>query len=874
MGMFISLFSPESPTNTSTLLVTVALIVCVHWKGPLRLFGLGAIAGCLYVSSVGQVYLWMQLPSAFFQQTLVAEGNFSEPIYRGLDHNQTVEFKAYRIGNQNYRFPRDLLISVSPDQASYMRGGEYWRLAVKLSPAVAWLNPENTGYQAYLLSRQVVATGYIRESPTNLPLSDSVSLLQTVVDGIRGVVPDHQAKWLLALCLGQRGLLSDDDWEVLQTTGVAHLYALSGLHLGLLAALVYYLLGKLGKGCLGLCLVCHQLSQRWFNDAISISSFLARLSAIDWGRIQLALTLIWCAAFTHGLGYPLPLLRATVALMIWSYWRVHCVQVSSFSVLVSAVVMILVIAPFSAFGLSFWLSFVAVFALVVYFSTVSARVEVNSLGIQTQNSRLTRTVLIIRQFAIENLRISLLLLPMSAFFFKQWLWLSLFTNLLYVPLIGLLLLPLGLLSIALILMFPAQWFLPRPVGLFSIMSKWSIEYLSWVATGLDLSMLWLASLREIVGSYGAWSLSPNGSVGVAVLWLGILCFRQSSVLLLQSIGRRIRAQRVSDVFMPSLVIGVVLAIMILAHRIVLSMEQAKQRSQIIFFDVGQGLSVALRSRDKLALYDAAVVSYDQVTGQARYALQFAAEPFLNNPSNLGVSGHIEWLVISHSDSDHAGGLAFLEQNYVIKRQYGYRGRACVAGQNWTLGDFSVLVLWPLEKTEHESNNNSCVVMLAVHGVRVLLTGDMEREGELAMVQYYANNGLPFSEQEQLKPHGKLHLDNVRVTGPQGIEVLRADYIVSGHHGSRTSSTSELIRAVSPRHVIHAAGFQNRYGFPHPEVLERINDTFSSKPIEQYSVADLGAITIDVTPTGHHLTHAATDRLTPYWLYAVRASYSH
>ena len=100
------------------------------------------------------------------------------------------------------------------------------------------------------------------------------------------------------------------------------------------------------------------------------------------------------------------------------------------------------------------------------------------------------------------------------------------------------------------------------------------------------------------------------------------------------------------------------------------------------------------------------------------------------------------------------------------------------------------VLGPPEDRElMEGVNDKSVVLLVRHGeVTVLLPGDVEEEGEAALLA-----------------RGRL--------GP--VTVLKAP-----HHGSRTSSTEDLLERLRPRFVVFCVGRRNRFGFPHPEVEAR------------------------------------------------------
>ena len=171
---------------------------------------------------------------------------------------------------------------------------------------------------------------------------------------------------------------------------------------------------------------------------------------------------------------------------------------------------------------------------------------------------------------------------------------------------------------------------------------------------------------------------------------------------------------------------------------------------------------------------------------------------------------IDTFILTHADADHVEGaeevlkevrvkevhvtpnslekvvmkdfLAELKNtNTVVKER--------MVGHNWQVGDVSFSYLWPNE-TEYEGNNDSLVLLLQREQFKALFTGDLEKQGEHALVQQYP---------EVL----------------QNIDLLKA-----GHHGSKTSSSEEFVSLVNPRYVIFMAGENNRYMHPHIDVVNR------------------------------------------------------
>jgi competence protein ComEC len=174
---------------------------------------------------------------------------------------------------------------------------------------------------------------------------------------------------------------------------------------------------------------------------------------------------------------------------------------------------------------------------------------------------------------------------------------------------------------------------------------------------------------------------------------------------------------------------------------------------------------------------------------------------------VGAFGSLDAVVLSHADTDHAGGLHPLVRRNEIRALY-TSARALetltfVEGEPITIGDrihlsdrVSLEVLSPPTHTRdrrHESANDASLVLLVTVGERrLLLPGDIEAGAEDWLVR----------------------------SGQR----LDADVLVVPHQGSRTSSTQPFVDAVSASVAIASVGEENRFGHPHDEVVARYADT--------------------------------------------------
>lgn len=241
---------------------------------------------------------------------------------------------------------------------------------------------------------------------------------------------------------------------------------------------------------------------------------------------------------------------------------------------------------------------------------------------------------------------------------------------------------------------------------------------------------------------------------------------------------------------------------------------------VTVLDVGQGLSVLLRTAGHTLVYD---------TGPA-FPTGFNTGNAVVAPAlrEFGV-GRVDLLVISHGDLDHAGGMAGLLRAVPVARLISGEPAAlatalaalpapppvapCVAGTSWDWDGVRFALLHPADDRS-TGNNAACVLRVSVGGLGLLLPGDIEASVERDLVR-------------------RLGAD------------LRSDLLVAAHHGSATSTTELWLDAVAPAMVLYTAGYANRYGFPAETVRARV----AARGIPALDTADSGAIGLLLHPDG-------------------------
>ncbi|KTC10896.1 competence protein ComEC [Pseudomonas marginalis ICMP 9505] len=468
--------------------------------------------------------------------------------------------------------------------------------------------------------------------------------------------------------------------------------------------------------------------------------------ALPW--LPWACGLAFAAALGYGLlaGFGVPVQRACVMAGLVLLWRLRFRHLGVWWPLLLALNGVLVLEPLASLQPGFWLSFAAVAVLLL---TFSGRLGPWNLWQVWARPQWLIAIGLFPVLLVLGLPISLTA-PVA--------------NLFAVPWISLVVLPLALLGTAL-LAVPV-------VG----------EGLLWLAGGaLDGLFRGLALLAE---QRPAWI---PAQVPIGYWWVSLA----GAVLLLLPKGVPFRL-----LGWPMLLLALYPPRELVPHGQV----------EVVQLDVGQGLALILRTRHHTLLYDAGPRSGD---------FDLGARVVLPSLRKLGV-GALDMMVISHAHADHAGGAAAVVRALAVKRVVGGETQGlpvflgtqpCISGEQWEWDGVAFeLWQWPGATS---SNPKSCVLQVQANGERLLLTGDIDRAAERALLD-----------------------------SPLAVPT---DWLQAPHHGSRSSSSEAFVQGLAPKSVLISRGRGNAFGHPHPQVMARYQAVGS----RVYDSAEQGAIRLQL-----------------------------
>ncbi|KRG63947.1 transporter [Stenotrophomonas humi] len=680
-----------------------ALGIVLWWRGRLLRLAGAVVAGVGWVGLHAGWVLAAQLPFAWEGREFSVTGtvaNLPEHEARRTRFQLRVDDGDANAHLQWY----DDFGASSVGPRMQLHAGQRWQMRVRLRVPRGLSNPGGFDAERHALAQRISATGLVRAPGTArllTPPSGVAAWRQHMASRIAAQVPSASSRYVQALALGDTRGLTDEDWQLLRATGLTHLIAISGFHVGMVAVCGAWLIGGIWR-------LLPWLGLRWPRpQAAAAGAFIAAL------------------VYAAVAGFALPTVRTVLMVAVIVLARLWRRPVDVLGSLGLAALAVLLADPLSVLSAGFWLSFAGVAWL--------------AWCLQERTHWL-------RGFLSAQRVATLGLLPLSAMLFGQASLIGPLANLVAIPWWSLVVVPLAVLGTALEAVWSESgaWVWRASAGCFDL--SWPLfEFLA--DSRFSLWWLpepaWFALPLALLGAL--WMLLPNGVPGrplAVLLWLPLLMpWRE-----LPDAGE----------------------------------------FELVMMDVGQGLAVLVRTQHHSLLYDAGPAVRDGFDAGERVVV-----PALRA---LGVK-QLDRLVLSHGDSDHAGGVSAVQAALPVAGLHAPPGLAwpggtdCVAGQSWEWEGVRFEFLHPVAGFPYLRNESSCVLKVGSRHGSVLLPGDVGAVIERGLV--------------------------TRVRSE-----LKAEVVVLPHHGSGNSSSAGFVAATGARLALVSAGHGNRFAHPRPEVVAR------------------------------------------------------
>lgn len=668
---------------------------------------------CFYFLGVAWHLHWAEqriderLPQALEGETLLVEG-----VVTGLPERSLLaqQFYFWVLHAPSGFSPRKVALSYYGDAP--IIPGQHWRFAVRLNRPHGFSNPGGFDYEAWLMRQGISARGYVRNSPENHLLADGFSLAASAaIDtgshalakfGALASVRLHRTRYsirerlqellddsqfgglLIALLLGDRSAISQESWALFSATGSNHLFVISGLHIGMISGSAYWL-------------------------ALAAIKMLGIAALLPAHKFAAAVALV--AAFVYALlaGFSLPTQRAFImiaALICGLFWNTR--YQTSFRLLFAAAT-VLVLCPLAVGSSGFWLSFIAVGALLAFAASMRSAPGPQQLEVSARHRLSSFAGVLVRPQLVVFLALSVPLV----FFTQQLSLLAPVVNIVAIPLVGFVILPFCFAALTA-----------------SLVSA-SAASLLLVLAHKVIAML-LAAMQLLAG-WGADTLQleisqPNNFDLVAMFFAVLL------LLLPRGVCRR------------ALALPLLLCVVPMPQWL-RSPDEDGAILRLHVADVGQGLAVIVRTTNHSLLYD---------TG-ARLGADFDLGSAVVTPALRALDIRtLDAVVISHGDNDHVGGLGAIEAAFPIGSLLANRVdldastsvELCAEKDAWNWDGVEFRFLTG-ELDYAEENNSSCVLQIRSRAGSILLPGDIEREAEAELAKIY---GGELASTVLLAPH--------------------------------------------------------------------------------------------------------------------------
>lgn len=660
-------------------------------------------------------------------------------------------------------------------------------------------NPGGFDYRRYMHFQNV--WGSVNIQAKNLELLDRrpASDLQSHVQKARNRISELIEKTgkgehtgvLKALIIGERSEIPKEIKNAFNRTGVSHLLAISGLHVGIVAAAAFALFKWL---------------LQWFPPLLWRA----------WTRKGAAL-LTLAPVLIYGLlaGMSPSTQRAVIMISVFLFTFLLETEHDLINTLAIAALLILIIDPPALFSISFQLSFMAVFFIVC--------------GLVENPEGPVKPGILQRLFAfiLVSFWATMGTLPLIMFYFNQVSLVSLASNLVLVPLIGFLVVPISLASGFIYPFSPALALLGLKTG--ALILNLSLNIIRFLAALPFAAVKTVTpNLIEIACFYGLAGVLffklrqrfQNRTGSVAGWWMSIFRPTQGNEKREPAFqeqtnevdGDNFRWRCFFKRYPVAITAGLLLLILSLDIGYWFYQRFWHPDLRVTVVDVGQGSAALLElPRGYNMLIDGGGFSDNE---SFDVGAQIVAPLLWQKKIKT-----VEVLVLSHPNSDHFNGLRFIAEHFNTRELWSN-------GQSTETKSYRDFI-----ETIHKRNIRMPAFenlsrSREINGVSLNILNPPPGFLEKAIKDKWRNlnnNSLVlqarFGQKAILFPGDIMVPAEAELVSTQGTS-LDANVLIAPHHGSKSSSSDVFLEAVSPEVVIVSCGWKNRFHFPHEVVLEK------------------------------------------------------
>jgi len=644
-------------------------------------------------------------------------------------------------------------------------------------------NPGGFDYQRYMAFKKVWGSAYVSAHKLTLIQKNTAKGMGAIISGARRRMSNlidqignkDQQGVLKALIVGDRNAISPELRKAFNRVGAGHLLAISGLHIGIIATVSFLLF-------------------KWMLSHI-------RLFLLNAWTKKGAVVLSMVPVLVYGLlsGMSPSTQRAVIMVIVFLTAFLFEREHDLINTLAIAAMLILIVHPPAIFSVSFQLSFAAVLAIIYGFSRLPPLWP--SDPSRTRKQKWSKAAIKFYYFFMTSFFAIIGTLPLVMYYFNQVSLVGLPANIIFIPLIGFVVVPLGILAVF--------------ICPFTVSGAWVV---------LKTASAVLEQVIKIITAISGWSFAAIKTVTPNYLEIGCFYILFWTLLNLKyvQIGpsldlNEVQRGRANTSIQKPVVIVALLTALVFSADVAYELYQRCWRDdlRVSIIDVGHGSAALLElPYGQTMLIDGGGFSDNRVFDVGASIVA----PFLWRKKIRT----IDTLVLSHANSDHLNGLIYIAENFHVKHiwlnhesadTFGYRlFMEAIKKNNIQMPAYSKItgvhdingvhldILYPpvdfIEKKEMETwrnlDNNSLVLKASFGNVSFLFPGDIKARGEYELASTVGDK-------------------------------LKSTVLLAPHHGSKTSSTERFLEEVKPRVVVISSRYKSRFGFPHTSVLKRYQD---------------------------------------------------
>ena len=716
------------------------------------------------------------------------------------EYNYIYKIKILDIGKENCKNTY-LYLKVSKKKDVFLEYGDVIKFNGKFQEASRKRNYGGFNYKDYLKSIKIYGTVKVDEmkilekNKGNILISFTKNISNSIKDKINSLLDSRQASMLIGILLGDDGSIEEDIEESFKISSLSHVLAVSGMQVTFIISGMY----------------------------LMFKSSLGKRKT----RIVIIIILIFYTALT---GFTPSIVRASIMgiLIIGAslFYRKNDIWISiSLSLL-----MMLIYNPFLITNVGLQLSYLGTIGIILLNKTVFQILKNIKLKDKKYEYKINRKAILliskVKEILSVTISASMEVYPVMLFHFNLFSTYFLITNLLVSIILG----PLTILgTVVVILSFIS-------LGLAEFLSGAMEFFINILISISNFSNLPLSKIYVVTPKI----------VSILIIYIFFIVFNyiykiyqnkdpnNTKVRFRNLIALyKYRFTQYKEKYKKRILIAFLLII-----SISLVYSYIPKDLKIYFVDVGQGdCTFIVTPKNKTILIDGG--------GSTGSDFDVGESTLLPYILDRGYK-KIDLIVISHFDQDHVGGVLTILRELKVNR-------VCISKQEEDSENYQEFlkivkeknipvtivkigdrikvennlyfdILWPKEEQieENKINNNAIVMKLNYNNFSMMLTGDIEEVAEKEIVKTYKDK-----------------------------KILKSDILKVAHHGSKTSTTEEILNEIEPKVSLIGVGKNNLFGHPSSEVLKRL-ENLNSKIFR----TDInGEINISVNSKGKYLVNS-------------------